>query len=307
MRVNQLSSIVTDREALFDIVTKNEPDLILGEKSDQIRNLVHKATFKGKEVFLKIGLAENLENLLEFYNHNPKFTSFCIPEILSSGHFTNGEKKFVYSIETKVAGVSLNNSHDFNLLNEKVVDIIMEIDSLPNFMLLNSEERKKQLKNPEGYIYYRDKLNKMLLFWYKNSRLKYPTILKEATSILENIDKMEWGTAHGEFNFHHIFIDNGNNISIIDWERFSQTTLRYFDLQEYLGRLIVFEGQFKDVEKIMSEFKSKTNFDGQSFKYSLFHRILGSLYEATVDSLPINVAVRQEGELINFVEKICQQ
>lgn len=299
--------MVTDRETLFNIVTQKEPDLILGEKSDQVRNLVHKVSFKEQEAFLKVGLAENLENLLEFYNHKPEFTSFSIPEILSSGHFTTDEKKFIYSVETKVEGVSLNYSHDFSLMNERVVDIILEIDSFPDLRLKNSEERKKQLKNPEGYTFYKDKLNKMLLFWHDNSRLKYPMILKEATSILENIDKMELGTAHGEFNFHHIFIDKGNNISIIDWERFSQTTLRYFDLQEYLGRLIVFEGSLKDVEKIMTEFKSKTNFDVQSFKYSLLHRILGSLYEATVDNLPVSVAVEQENELIGFVEKICRQ
>jgi len=309
MRGNMLASTISNREDLFGTVTRMEPNLILGEKSDQIRNLVHKAKFEGQDSFVKIGLRDNLGRQLKFYQNSPIFKSFQTPELLSSGEVEFEGREFIYLIEKQIQGESLYATRKFDLVNDKIVDIVLEIDLYPDTNL-EITERKKRFKDADELKKYKNKQSEMLSVWYEKSQIKYSTIFKSLILTIENtgVDvDFPLGPVHGELNAHHIFSDNKDNISIIDWETFYCAGLRFYDLQEYLGRLLVFEGQFENIQTIIKKFHSKQEFDQEFFKYGFYQKIMGSLYEASEDNIVSKISQSQEGEIIDFVENLFKK
>lgn len=307
MRGNMLASTISKREDLFGVVTKMEPNLILAEKSDQIRNLVHKAKFEGQDSFVKIGLRDNLGRQLKFYQNAPSFKSFQTPKLLSSGELEFEGREFIYLIEKQIQGESLYATRKFDLINDKIVDIVIEIDHYPDTNL-EIPERKKRFKDADELKKYKNRQSEMLSTWYEKSLIKYSTILNSVILTIENTEvgvDYPLGPVHGELNTHHIFSDNKDNISIIDWETFYCAGLRFYDLQEYLGRLLVFEGQFENIQTIMKKFQNKQEFDHEFFKYGFFQKILGSIYEASADSITPKISQNQEKEIVDFVEEIC--
>ncbi|MBI2414899.1 hypothetical protein HYV31_03660 [candidate division WWE3 bacterium] len=306
MRVGKLSETIKDRNALFDVVLKLEPSLVLGSNNDQVRNLVKQSTFGGIASFTKIGLAENLRNSIEFQKKAPKFKSFTIPEILSSAEFNFQDLELIYTVEREVQGESLYKSRNFDLIDKNLIAIQLEIDSIADLGLNDTIARKNKLATPDGYTFFKNKLNNLLKFWYDNSTIKFENVLKRSVILLDQIQTIELGNAHGEFNFHHIFSDSvSGSISIIDWERFSQATIRFFDIQEYIGRVLVFDNDFDRAFNIMSKFRSVISFDKIAFEYSLWHRILGSIYEGTEDKIPLVLQESDETKFLDFVKEVC--
>lgn len=304
MRAKQLAGTINDRNKLFNMVIEREPNLIIGRESDQIRNLVHKAKYNDEDSFVKVGLRENLVGQIKFYQSAPKFQNFHIPILQKHGEFEFEGKGYIYIIEKQVKGDSLCVTKNFKLVNEEVVDIIVEIDHYPD---INNEIliRKEKITDPETLIKFKKGLSATLSTWYDGSRIHYSTIFNKVLTAIEEIeggDDLPLGPVHGEFNSHHIFSDKNGNISIIDWETFYCAGPRFYDLQEYLSRLLVFEGDFESAQEIITKFKTKQQFDKGFFKSGLYQKILGSLYESNTDGITPKINQDQEGEIIDFVE-----
>lgn len=304
MRVNQLAGTINDRNKLFNMVIEREPNLIIGGKNDQIRNLVHKAIYNDEDSFVKVGLRENLVGQIKFYQNAPKFQNFHIPTLQKHGEFEFEGKGYLYIIENQVKGESLHVTKNFKLINKKVVDIIVEIDHYPdikNEILI----RKEKINDPETLLKFKKGLNMTLSTWYDGSKIQYSTIFNKVLTAIEEIvsgDHLPLGPVHGEFNSHHIFSDKNDKISIIDWETFYCAGPRFYDLQEYLGRLLVFEGDFESAQEIITKFKTIQHFDKGFFKSGLYQKILGSLYESNTDGITPKINQEQEGEIVDFVE-----
>lgn len=226
-----------------------------------------------------------------------------------------------YIVTQEVDGqkLSLADHNEFEYTNSKILEIVKEIDSLelksnlsilPNNSLNPTKEFLEAMKL---------KQEQLLTTWISNSQLKYSEIYNFAISKLKSFtlgSPFESGASHGELNFNHIFIEEipkiknqtfimpqskkisfevkinsvspaipiqEPSITIIDWGKFSFLRFRYFDLAEYLARILIEKNMLDDFILILDQFKANFEFDEDTFMYSLMHSIIGTIYEVNHD------------------------
>jgi thiamine kinase-like enzyme len=301
-------SLRDNSEKLFNILKQQYKDLVLKEDSSHVRNVVRKADYQGVNSYVKIGFADNMKNLFAFTNNQLSPQSFHLPEYLLKGEFTHSDIQFSYIVIKEVPGASLYNSKKFELLSSRVVDIVNEILEFPDLNLPRTEEHKKVLSNQKGKTEYKEQITKRLSKYFENSKYQYQKVFdraKELLSILIDSDKYQLGTVHGELNFHHIFTDDNDNIWIIDWERISQAYPYYYDLAEYIARLMVsVEYGIELAKTTIGTIKIKDNAHLDTFKFCLYHRLLGTIWEKSDREEDLFIDDSDGKEILNIVESI---
>lgn len=154
--------------------------------------------------------------------------------------------------------------------------------------MADKEKRKERIEN----------WTKLMTEWYEKATLKNKSVYFGVVQLLESFadeGNLELGTVHGEFNFHHILIDESGTVWIIDWERISQAYPRFFDLAEYIGRLIVtVEGGIEQADGILKALEGrKMKYSKGTMLFGIYNRILGALWEV---SLGNSIPVIEEGD-----------
>lgn len=301
-------SLRDNSEKLFDIVKQQNKDIVIREDFSHVRNIVRKAVFQGINCYVKIGFTDNMKNLFAFTNNQLSPQTFHLPEYLLKGDFTHSDIGFSYIVIKEVPGVSLYNSKKFELVSSKVVDIVNEILEFPDLNLPRTEEHRKVLSNPKGKKQYKEQIKKRLNEYYEDSKYQYGKVFDRATELLNMLidsDKYQLRTVHGELNFHHIFTDDRGNIWIIDWERISQAYPYYYDLAEYIARLIVsVEDGIELAVTITDRVEIYDCAQLDTFKFCLYHRLLGTIWEKSDWEEELFIDGSYEKEILNIVESI---
>jgi thiamine kinase-like enzyme len=300
-------SLKDNAEKLFNIVKKQNKNLVIKEDSSQVRNIVRKGVLEGIDCYVKIGFTNNMENLFAFTNHQLTPQNFNLPQYLLKRNFTYSNINFSYILIKEVPGISVYNSKRYEFVSDRIIDIVNEILEFPDLDLPRTNEYKKHLTTKEARLEYKKKIIHRLEKYYENSKFKYQNVYERATdlfNLLMNSDSYQLGTVHGEMNFHHIFIDSNDKIWIIDWERVSQAYLFYYDLAEYIARLIVSVENGTELAKtILNGVRMKDKSHLDTFKFCLYHRLLGTIWEKS-DGEELFIDKSFEKKIITLIEDI---
>lgn len=299
-------SLRDNSEELFDIVRQQNKGLVIKEDTSHVRNIVSKAVFQGVNCYVKIGFADNMKNLFAFTNNQLSPQNFHLPKYLLKGQFTHLDIQFSYIAIKEVLGISLYNSKKFELVSDRVVDIVNEILEFPDLNLPRTEEHSNVLSTKEGQRQYKEQITNRLGEYYEESKYQYQKALERVIELLNMLidsGKYQVGTVHGELNFHHIFTDSSDNIWIIDWERISQAYPYYYDLAEYIARVMVsVENGIELAERVIERVKIKDNAHLDTFKFCLYHRLLGTIWEKSNGEGELFIDNSNQEEIFYIIE-----
>lgn len=209
-----------------------------------------------------------------------------------------------YIIEAAVEGSSLHEVNTFDTFSKVISDIIFEIDSLPELNLPRTERHLDVMKDVESRKKCEKELADAHKAWLEGASLKFNQMYAQSIELLNTLcenNKLELGTVHGEFNYHHILFDGDSNVWIIDWERASQAYPRFFDLAEYLGRLIVTVENGKElVFSVLKDFNDRNvEYSRQTLLFGIYNRILGTLWEVSQWEKAVLIGVGDEDEILS--------
>jgi hypothetical protein len=301
-------SLRDNSEKLFDIVKQQNKDIVIREDFSHVRNIVRKAVFQGINCYVKIGFTDNMKNLFAFTNNQLSPQNFHLPQYLLKGEFTHSEISFSYIVVKEVPGTSLYHSKKFELVSNRIVDVVNEILEFPDLNLPRTEKHRSILLTKEGQGQYKEQITNRLSEYYENSKYQYQKVFDRAIGLLNTLidsGKFQVGTVHGELNFHHIFTDPDDDIWLIDWERISQAYPYYYDLAEYIARVMVsVEGGIELAETMIEKVEIGDNAHLDTFKFCLYHRLLGTIWEKSDSEREMFIDSASEEEIFNIIEGI---
>lgn len=303
--------LTANSDALFQIVKLKHTGLSIGADSSQIRNIVRKGQFNKCPCYVKIGRKDNLENAITFSQRCPPTAQFKIPICLVSGYFDYKNNELAYSVEVAVEGSSLYDNGEYKEFSQKVWAIVLEIDSIPELNLPRTKKHLEAMKSSDSREDRKKELAGSHKMWLEGGAIRFNTMYRESVSLLEILmdgNLLELGFVHGEFNFHHILFDSMGGIWIIDWERASGAYPRFFDLAEYLARLIVtVYGGIELASSILARLNDMSlEFSRETLLFSIYNRILGTLWEVSQRKQKPFIKINQEVEVVAMLKSYLE-